>query len=540
MNTMKVKILNIVLVFLPLTFFGQNQEKTLEGIVSFKSSKNIYVKFESTEGIKVGDTLNYYYNNTLLPSLVVKQKSSTSCVTENITDIVFNIGDKLIYSVWNNITDIIKTEEETKVSVFTPAITPDNTETDSLKSKIRKEIISGRLSLSTNANLFSGNNENYQRIRTGLSFNAQNIHHSPFSAQIYLTYRHRYGIDQLQTDFYNDFKVFTLAVQYAPGEKFNIWLGRKMNQSVANIGAMDGLLGEYNTKKFTFGTFIGTRPDFTNFTFNSKLPQFGAYIVRHDSYKQGIASTTLAIAEQQNDFKTDRRFLYFQHNNSLVKNLNIFLSSELDLYEKIDSQSSNKFSLTSLYFSARYRILKNLSFSASYDNRRNVIYYESYQTFIDQLLAQETRQGLRFQANYSPVRNISINASAFLRYQGDDPKPTTNYVCNLTFNKIPVHNISLSVNGNILESNYLKGRIIGGRLSDNFIKGKLSMELNYRNVNYSFFNTESNLLQHIAGANLSINILRRTSLMLSYEGTFDKTNEDYHRYYITINQRFKN
>lgn len=540
MNTMKVKILNIVLVFLPLTFFGQNQEKTLEGIVSFKSSKNIYVKFESTEGIKVGDTLNYYYNNTLLPSLVVKQKSSTSCVTENITDIVFNIGDKLIYSVWNNITDIIKTEEETKVSVFTPAITPDNTETDSLKSKIRKEIISGRLSLSTNANLFSGNNENYQRIRTGLSFNAQNIHHSPFSAQIYLTYRHRYGIDQLQTDFYNDFKVFTLAVQYAPGEKFNIWLGRKMNQSVANIGAMDGLLGEYNTKKFTFGTFIGTRPDFTNFTFNSKLPQFGAYIVRHDSYKQGIASTTLAIAEQQNDFKTDRRFLYFQHNNSLVKNLNIFLSSELDLYEKIDSQSSNKFSLTSLYFSARYRILKNLSFSASYDNRRNVIYYESYQTFIDQLLAQETRQGLRFQANYSPVRNISINASAFLRYQGDDPKPTTNYVCNLTFNKIPVHNISLSVNGNILESNYLKGRIIGGRLSDNFIKGKLSMELNYRNVNYSFFNTESNLLQHIAGANLSINILRRTSVMLSYEGTFDKTNEDYHRYYITINQRFKN
>lgn len=540
MNTMKVKILNIVLVFLPLTFFGQNQEKTLEGIVSFKSSKNIYVKFESTEGIKVGDTLNYYYNNTLLPSLVVKQKSSTSCVTENITDIVFNIGDKLIYSVWNNITDIIKTEEETKVSVFTPAITPDNTETDSLKSKIRKEIISGRLSFSTNANLFSGNNENYQRIRTGLSFTAQNIHHSPFSAQVYLTYRHRYGIDQLQTDFYNDFKVFTLAVQYAPGEKFNIWLGRKMNQSVANIGAMDGLQGEYNTKKFTFGTFIGTRPDFTNFTFNSKLPQFGAYIVRHDSYKQGIASTTLAIAEQQNDFKTDRRFLYFQHNNSLVKNLNIFLSSELDLYEKIDSQSSNKFSLTSLYFSARYRILKNLSFSASYDNRRNVIYYESYQTFIDQLLAQETRQGLRFQANYSPVRNISINASAFLRYQGDDPKPTTNYVCNLTFNKIPVHNISLSVNGNILESNYLKGRIIGGRLSDNFIKGKLSMELNYRNVNYSFFNTESNLLQHIAGANLSINILRKTSLMLSYEGTFDKTNEDYHRYYITINQRFKN
>ncbi|MBK7094752.1 MAG: hypothetical protein IPH57_06810 [Saprospiraceae bacterium] len=207
--------------------------------------------------------------------------------------------------------------------------------------------------------------------------------------------------------------------------------------------------------------------------------------------------------------------------------------------KKIDSQPSNKFSLTSLYFSARYRVLKNLSFSASYDNRRNVIYYESYQTFIDQLLAQETRQGFRLQANYSPVRNISVNASAFVRYQGDNPKPTTNYVGNLSFNKIPLHNVSLSLSGNILESVYFKGTIIGGRISDNFMKGKLNLELNYRNVNYSFFNTESNLKQHIAGANLSFNIFRKTSLMLSYEGTFDKTNSDYHRYYVTINQRFK-
>ncbi|MBK7094753.1 MAG: hypothetical protein IPH57_06815 [Saprospiraceae bacterium] len=134
--------------------------------------------------------------------------------------------------------------------------------------------------------------------------------------------------------FYNDFKVFSLAVQYAPGEKFNIWLGRKMNQSVANIGAIDGLQGEYSFNKYGVGIFAGTRPDFTDFSFNSKLPQFGAYVVRNDKFRNGIASTTLAFAEQQNDFKTDRRFLYFQHNNSLVKNLNVFLSTEFDLYEK--------------------------------------------------------------------------------------------------------------------------------------------------------------------------------------------------------------
>lgn len=73
-----------------------------------------------------------------------------------------------------------------------------------------------------------------------------------------------------------------------------------------------------------------------------------------------------------------------------------------------------------------------------------------------------------------------------MRYQGDNPKPTTNYVGNLSFNKIPLHNVSLSLSGNILESVYFKGTIIGGRISDNFMKGKLNLELNYRNVNYSF------------------------------------------------------
>ncbi|MGB5025384.1 MAG: hypothetical protein WBO44_08545 [Saprospiraceae bacterium] len=537
---MKLKILNIILLILPITMLGQSLDEQIEGQVTFKSSKNIYVKFNSTAGINPGDTLSILTNGIIKPALRVSQKSSISCVAENFTDYVINTGDKIIFILKKKKEDLVKELDDNQNVLTTPAVTPDYVGADTLKASKRKDIISGRISISTNADLFADKGNNYQRLRTGFSFNAMNIKQSAFSVYSYLTYRHRYGIDQQATDFFNDFKVFTLAAQFSPGEKFNLIFGRKINQNVANIGAIDGLQAEFRLKRYGLGLFAGSRPDFTDFTFNAKLPQFGAYVIRNDKIKNGIASTTLAIAEQMNDFKTDRRFLYFQHNNSLVKNLNIFLSTELDLYEKIDSQPSNQFSLTSLYFSARYRILKNLSFSASYDNRRNVIYYESYQTFIDQLLAQETRQGFRFQANYSPVRNISINASAFLRYQGNDPKPTTNYVVNLSFTKIPVHKIALSVNGNILESNYFKGTIIGGRISDNFIKGKLNMELNYRNVNYSFFNTESNLKQHIAGANLSFNIFRKTSLMLSYEGTFDKTNSDYHRYYVTINQRFKN
>lgn len=537
---MKYYILNIIILILPLLMTGQTVDMQLEGQVTFKSSKNIYIKFNTTEDINRGDTLSIVAQGVLIPSLKVSQKSSSSCVAENFSENIISVGDKVFFFRKQKKDKLIKTVEEKQLVITTPVVTPDSTHDDTLKVIKRKEMISVRLSISTNADLFPDGGNNYQRLRTGLSFNILNIRQSSFSVFSYMTYRHRYGIDQQQTDFFNDFKIFTFAAQYDPGEKFNIVVGRKINQNISNIGSIDGLQGELRINKYVMGLFAGSRPDLSDYSFNFNLPQFGVYLVRNDKLKNGIASTTLAIAEQMKDFKTDRRFAYFQHNNSLIKNLNVFFSSEIDLYEKIDSQASGKLSLTSLYFSARYRILKNLSFSASYDNRRNVIYYESYQTFIDQLLAQETRQGLRFQVNFSPLRSISLNASAFLRYQGDNPKPTTNYVCNLSFNKIPLHNISLSLTGNLLESVYFKGTIIGGRISDNFFKGKLNAELNYRNVNYSFYNSESNLKQNIAGINLSLNIMKRTSLMVSYEGTFDKTNSDYHRYYVTINQRFKN
>ncbi len=369
--------------------------------------------------------------------------------------------------------------------------------------------------------------------------NIQNIKNSDFSAQTYITYRHRYGIDQNTSGFYDDFKVFTFALQYDPGKKYSFSIGRKINNNIANMGAIDGVQAEYRSGKYEIGTFAGTRPDITDYSFNSTLAQFGAYIVRNDQTESGTAQTSIAFAEQQNHFKTDRRFLYIQHNNALAKNVFLFLSSELDLFKKVNGIISNQPSITSVYFSLRYRLRKNLSFSTSYDNRRNIIFYESNLTYIDQLLAQETRQGFRIQSNYNLLNSISINASAFYRYQGGNTQPTKNYVGNISFNNIPGVKMVVAINANLMESYYFKGTIIGGQISDNFLKGKINIEMNYRNVKYNFYNSETTLKQHIGGINININLLKLTSLLLSYEGTFEPTTT-YHRYFITAVQRFKN
>jgi hypothetical protein len=537
-------LLYIILFISPITIFGQVFNPDISGIVSYKTSKNIYVRFENTKSIEVGDTLFIQKNGIWIKALIVRQKSSSSCVTENITQEIMETGQVIGFFL---LKAPEKKPEPIKEEIIIPEpILPAETldtfsdeVTKKKKSLLKKQITTGRITFSTNGSINPDDQNNFQRIRAAASLQIRNIHQSSFSMESYITYRHRYGIDQSTTDFYDDFKVFSAAVLYQPNTKYNLTFGRKNNQNIANLGVIDGVQGEYHFSKYTGGVFVGTRPDFNNFTYAASLPQFGMYFVRNDKNNTGVAQTSVAVAEQLNDFKTDRRFLYVQHNNSLLKNLNLFFSSELDLFKKINNETKNELQLTSMYASIRYKVKKNLSLSWSYDNRRNIIYYESYQTYIDQLLAQETRQGLRFQINYNLFSRIFTNVSAFYRYQGNNPKPTANYVANINVNKVLRKSTNLTLSGNLLESYYFKGTILGARMSDNFFKGKLNAELQYRNVNYIFNNSENTLKQHIAGLNLTFQLFKKTSIICSYEGTYEPL-KVWHRYFITISQRIKN
>ena len=72
--------------------------------------------------------------------------------------------------------------------------------------------------------------------------------------------------------------------------------------------------------------------------------------------------------------KVDRRFAYLQHNSSLGKNINVFGSLEVDMYQNVRDTIQHKLQLTGAYFSVRYRPFRSFNITASYDNRRNVIF----------------------------------------------------------------------------------------------------------------------------------------------------------------------
>jgi hypothetical protein len=71
---------------------------------------------------------------------------------------------------------------------------------------------------------------------------------------------------------------------------------------------------------------------------------------------------------------TDRRFLYFQHSGSPVKNLYYSGSFEIDLYKLENDVPKSTLDLTGAYLSLRVNVAKGFSLSGSYDARKNVIF----------------------------------------------------------------------------------------------------------------------------------------------------------------------
>jgi len=545
-NSMKHLLPVFLLLFLGSGLMGQTLGVALEGSVSYVTSQNVYVKFQSTESITVGDTLFMIKEAQMIPVLIVKDLSSISCVCTPISKKQLSVADKI--STRKKIAKPEKTDVVAVVPVV-PAIESLIISQDiiSVKKELPQELkqkISGRIAVSSYSN-FSNVSDFSQRMRYTFSLNAQNISNSKLSAEAYISFVHKYKEwSEVKDDIFNGLKIYSLSANYAFNKNNNIWLGRKINPKLSNVGAIDGIQYETRFKSITAGLFAGTRPDYMNYSFNAKLLQYGGYL-GHDyaNKKGGSTQTSVAFVEQKNNGNTDRRFAYLQHSNSLLPNLYFFGSIEFDLFNKVlNTQDStytqdNTPNLSNLYVSIRYKVIKQLSLSLSYSNRQNIVYYETYKTIIDQLLEESTMQGYMFQVNCHPAKKISFGANAGYRFGKQDPRPSKNLYSYFTYSSVPWINASATASATFLETSYLNGAIYSLGLSRDLVPGKLYGGLGYRYVNYKFVNSEDPLKQNMAEMNLTWRVMKKLSCSVNYEGTFEK-GRNYERIYVNLTQRF--
>ena len=183
-----------------------------------------------------------------------------------------------------------------------------------------------------------------QRMRYTFSMNANNLGNSKLSAESYLSFSHsNTNWDEVKENIFTGLKIYNLSASYAFNETMYLSFGRKINPKLSSVGAIDGLQFEKKFKALTLGAFAGSRPDYVDYGINTDLLQYGVYLGHELENRMEACKIPLAFIEQTNHSVTDRRFLYFQHTNMLVKNLFFFASAEVDLYKKVNDTKEDYF-----------------------------------------------------------------------------------------------------------------------------------------------------------------------------------------------------
>lgn len=518
--------------------FAQSNLK--EGKVGYTSSQLVYVNFDNTDGISEGDTLYIKSKNKQYPALVVKYLSSSSAACEKLNGDDFKSG-LVVYALLKKNEQLVDSSTaviiETNPTIVKPLEKIKEPENNSSSAKSSK--ISGRYSLQSYSNFNNIDKRGeYQRWRHSLRFGLQNIGGSGLSFSTYSIFAYR--ADQWKTvssSLGKAVKVYDLNLSYQFDESARLWVGRYLNRKISNISIVDGLQFEKAFSFLTFGLVAGSRPNFSDFGLNTKLFEYGAYLSRYDTVGSGIMENTFSIFQQTNDFKTDRRFAYLQHNNTIITNTNLFASAEVDLYKKELGIGKSDFSLTSLYLAARYSPVREFSINLSYDARKNVYYYETFKSISDSVLENETRQGFRVRSIIKPINNIIIGLQYGYRYSKSDVKPSRNYGGNISYTMLPVVESSVGFNFNKLISSYVDGYVYSITLQKSLSSIRSDFSIGFRKTDYSFPYNSPKFEEKAILFDFSTSVFNPFSFSFGYEGVFEST-RTYGRILFDLTTRF--
>lgn len=506
-------------------------QEVVIGEVTFITAQHVYVRFEQTEGIAVADTLEVLRDGQSRPCLIVSNMSSTSCVCTVVDGCVVEKQDRVQARRQ-------KSEKEAVRSARPERASKAQDSADSSRSS--DERIRGRVSAASYSTMPSAR-ENDHRLMYRVSVDADHIAGSKFSAETYLNYRKLYPADPdrrpQRTEIFN---VYSAAVSYEPDSNTVITVGRKINNNISSLGAIDGLQAERTMGSFLAGAIVGFRPDIFTYDLNTDLLQYGGYVGTRTNTAALNTHTTIGLMQQTNSGMIDRRYAYMQHSSTFRGNLNLFGSGELDLYSTLNGGAR----LTNLFVSARYRINRMVDVFGSYDSRKRVIYYETFRNDVEVMLDDDdARQGARLRLNVKPMKALSLGTAYSRRFQADGANRSENVQLFLNYSRDPMTFGRWSIQANRNTSNYVRSDVLSFRHSRTLIPKRLDMSLYYRAVEYIYGNRTdgspfaARTSQRYYGADLMLTLARTLTFTLLGELSTLREEKNY-RVNMCLTKRF--
>lgn len=461
-----------------LSAYGQNQAS---GAVSYVTDENIYVRFESTQGLHVGDTL---LREDGTPCLTVVQFSSISAVANPLNGCHPEVGTILSF------TPVIERPVEEQEAVNEEVV---EVPIEAIVSKDTLQHATGQGRISTAANtVYSANSTlgGYTRSVTRLSLDVDHLAQRDLSFSFYGNYQAYLRYDTLTSRYPNGGRaqLYNANLKFKPNESWTLIGGRFVSTKTSSLGAIDGLSAERQFGNFYVGAIAGFRPDYV--TFGTRLDQFQYGVYGGTSWlgDKSRSTSTFGILEQTLSGATDRRFLYFQHSTSWNNGLTLFASSEADLFENYDTASpKSTFKLTHLYVSANYRLSRTWNLFASYDSRQQIMFYETFDSEVERILSERGMQnGVRFRASYRSRGGWIFRTGAYHRFGSESSRDISNVNLTVGHGKIPWIGGSFTASGQLNVTGTMNSDIASVRYSNSFAKNQVSWSIYGRFLYYYY------------------------------------------------------
>lgn len=460
-----------------------------QGSVSYVTEENVYVRFESTRGLEIGDTL---FKGDGTPCLVVSRTSSISAVTSSIEGCLPSVGEAMSFTPTpvEEVQEVVEGEEETQEEV-----TGTSEETESEEPQEEDRGTSGRGRISTGAyGVYSPNSTDVGYIRsvTRLGLDVNRIAGRDLNLSVYGNYQAYLRMDDQPTNFPSQGRaqIYNAKLQYRPTADWMMTLGRFINPNTSSMGSVDGLSVERQLGSFYAGVIAGFRPDYVTFGTRTDQFEYGLYAGWGMVGDNVRSNTTLGLLEQTLSGATDRRYLYAQHTTSWDNGLSFFASSEVDLFENYDTaDAQSTVRLTHLYLSLNYRINRSWSAFVSYDTRQQILFFETFDNEVEQLLSNQGMQnGARIRLNYRSRGGWMVSGGYHRRF-GREDRVANNANLSIGHSNIPWIGGRFVVRGNLNSNSYLSSEVVSARYSNSFAKGNVNWGiygrmLNYHNIRY--------------------------------------------------------
>jgi len=216
-------------------------------------------------------------------------------------------------------------------------------------------------------------------------------------------------------------RLYDLSLRYgSPQGWFGIGIGRMTSRNVGGLGAFDG--GELSVRagRFTVGLIGGGQPDYRTSSVDPDRRKFAGYInYRFSEEGWSRNDVTLAYGRQYFHGNLDRDFLYLQTSLSPAPRLYLYQSTEVDLHDLADGESTQELHVTNTFLTLSWMPTEWLSTSAGYDAARPIVLLESMKAIADTLLDRDLQQGMRASASVRLPLRITASMTGGLRLRTD-------------------------------------------------------------------------------------------------------------------------